>query len=156
MEPIFRFFKSQAWVICGIWILQSCAPIAGRPTATVGLKTRTVKDLVLEKGQPQEKEENALDRGLQVYRYSGEENYQVDPATQVVQARFRNPVGSEEKVQYWLHEFQNCKTRREETRSKDLHQTSVEVQLTCAERGTSVLFEAGNGYVKRVIEHGQE
>lgn len=131
----------------------SCAPVGGRPTATVGLKTRTVKELIAEKGQPKSKDENVLDRKLQIYRYDGEDHYQVDPATQVVQARFRQPEGNEMKTQYWLHEFEGCKTTREEVKSKDPHDPTIQIQLTCPAKGKTVIFNQGSGNIQRVVEH---
>lgn len=111
---------------------------------------KTTRDRLIQfKGKPL-KIEKVPDFEAEVLHFDKDEKFQV--AQSVVTHGFRNPMGDEVIVLFWLHKFKNCNSIKERI-NEPIGDQKPEYRLTCPEEGISVIYTEGSEFVSRIVEH---
>lgn len=108
----------------------------------------TKADLIAAKGEPIEEKPISLKDSTMLI-YPENEKYQLK--NDVVEYGLKDPKGDQLSLIYWKHKFKDCKTTVRKLEVKG--HVQPELQLTCAEEGTTIVYSEGSDYVSRIIEH---
>jgi len=135
-------------ILLSLLSLGACAP--GSPLYEMGKSTRS--DIVANKGEPLREEKIPVKDGS-IMVYEGDEKFQLKG--DILTTRFRSPTEIEKSVLYWQHHFKDCHTKRSVVnKNKDNHMRE-EIELSCPEKGLSVIFLEGATYIERVVEYAK-
>jgi hypothetical protein len=103
----------------------------------------TLKHLIQQKGEPLKSAEVPVSKG-RIHHYPNDLKFQTTGETIIV--GFRKPLDTEKTLIYWKHLFRDCPTKIKKI-------SAQERELSCEQRGLSVVYSLGSEYVARVIEY---
>ena len=119
----------------------------GRPEE-VGTKLVSRAAVIEAKGVPLEERELPTKDG-KIMIYENEEKFQLK-GDEVTHA-FRQPSEKEQSLIYWQHQFKDCQTKTRKLPQDIKGHIAAEVELSCPDLKTRIIYTEGSGIVSRII-----